>query len=123
MPTLCDLAGANAPRDIDGMSLVPILRGEQTRVRSTLGMAYRDVQRAIRDDRWKLIRYPQVDRTQLFDLENDPEELRNLADEPAQAEQLARMTTLLQDWQQTVGDKQPLEVENPKSAEFEPPTE
>ncbi|NJN05795.1 MAG: hypothetical protein HC814_04685 [Rhodobacteraceae bacterium] len=34
-------------------------------------LAYRDVQRAWRDDRWKLIRYPQVDVTQLFDIKND----------------------------------------------------
>jgi arylsulfatase A-like enzyme len=123
MPTLCDLAGAKAPRDIDGISLMPILHGEQTKVRNMLGTAYRDVQRAIRDDRWKLIRYPQVNRTQLFDLENDPEELRNLADEPAQAEQIVRLTKLLEDWQRSVGDTQPLEVKNPKSAEFVPPAE
>lgn len=34
--------------------------------------AYQAVQRAIRDDRWKLIRYPEVNVTQLFDLEADP---------------------------------------------------
>lgn len=34
--------------------------------------AYRDLQRAFTDGRWKLIRYPQVNRTQLFDLRTDP---------------------------------------------------
>jgi arylsulfatase A-like enzyme len=35
-------------------------------------------QHAIRDDRWKLIRYPQVNRTQLFDLQSDPQERNDL---------------------------------------------
>ena len=47
--------------------------------------AYRNVQRAVRDDRWKLIRYPQVDKTQLFDLQNDPDELKDLSADPAHA--------------------------------------
>ena len=83
-----------------------------------LGTAYRDVQRAVRNERWKLIRYPQVNRTQLFDLQNDPDEMRNLADDPGQAERIARMTQLLQKWQGTVGDRQPLVVDNPRPAEF-----
>jgi arylsulfatase A-like enzyme len=121
LPTLCDLAGAKTPTNIDGVSLTPILRGDMTEIRTSLGTAYRDVQRAVRDERWKLIRYPQIDRTQLFDLRNDPDELRNLAEDPGHAEQVARMTQLLQKWQSTVGDGQPLVVDNPRSAEFVPP--
>ena len=59
--------------------------------RSELIFAYRQVQRAIRDDRWKLIHYPKAGVTQLFDLETDPHELRNLAGDPAQAERVASM--------------------------------
>ncbi len=121
LPTLCDLAGTKTPTNIDGVSLAPILRGEMVEIRTSLGTAYRDVQRAVRDERWKLIRYPQVDRTQLFDLRNDPDEMRNLAADPGHAEQVARMTQLLQKWQSTVGDGQPLVVDNPRSAEFVPP--
>ncbi len=121
LPTLCDLAGAKVPANIDGASLALILHGEKTAVRTALGTAYRDVQRAVRDERWKLIRYPQVNRTQLFDLQNDPDEMRNLADDPGQAERIARMTQLLQKWQGTVGDRQPLVVDNPRPAEFVPP--
>ena len=121
LPTICDLAGAKSPANIDGQSLAPILRGEKATVRSSLGTAYRDVQRTIRDDRWKLIRYPQINRTQLFDLANDPDEMRNLVRRPEHADQLSRMTRLLEEWQRTVGDKQPLAVDHPQSAEFVPP--
>jgi arylsulfatase A-like enzyme len=52
-------------------------------------LAYLDKQRAIRDAHWKLIRYPAVDVTQLFDLHADHEEIRNLAGDPAQRDRVA----------------------------------
>ena len=48
--------------------VVPVLAGKQNAVRDSLFTAYIDVQRAVRDDRWKLIMYPQINKTQLFDL-------------------------------------------------------
>lgn len=39
-----------------------------------------DFQRSVRDRRYKLIRYPAVDHTLLFDLQNDSHELVDLAD-------------------------------------------
>jgi arylsulfatase A-like enzyme len=77
-PTLCDLAGVAAPPDLDGLSLAPILRGARTAVRDHVFGAYQDVQRMIRSERWKLIQYPRIGKTQLFDLANDPHELRDL---------------------------------------------
>jgi arylsulfatase A-like enzyme len=71
-PTVCELAGLPVPPGLDGKSLAPIIRGERRSVRDTMFLAYKDVQRAVRRGRWKLIRYPQVDKTQLFDLETDP---------------------------------------------------
>ncbi|HVU90011.1 MAG TPA: sulfatase-like hydrolase/transferase [Pirellulales bacterium] len=121
LPTICALARAKTPDEVDGQSLAPILRGEKAKVRDSLGTAYRDVQRAVRDERWKLIRYPQINRTQLFDLANDPDEMRDLSSDSRSAEQIARMTRLLEEWQHNVGDKQPLVVDKPRSAEFVPP--
>ena len=83
--------------------------------------AYRNVQRAVRDDRWKLIRYPQVDRTQLFDLQTDPHETANLADKPEHAARVGELTAMLKEEQKRYGDKAPLTVPNPKPAEWTPP--
>ncbi|MDP6606229.1 MAG: choline-sulfatase, partial [Dehalococcoidia bacterium] len=68
---------------------------------------------------FKLIRYPQIDRTQLFDLVADPDELNNLADDEAQSERLEQLTALLETWQARMGDEQPLAVESPRPGEID----
>ncbi len=121
-PTIADLVGATVPRDIDGVSFKPVITGKAKQARRELMLAYRDVQRAYRDERWKLIRYPQVNVTQLFDLRTDPFELRNLAERPAHSKRLAQMTARLQQQQQQFGDSLPLIVAKPLPAAFTPPT-
>ena len=91
------------------------------KLRDNLFTSYRDVQRAIRTDRWKLIRYPQVDQTQLFDLKNDPHELKNLAGQPEQAEKIKELLALMAQAQKECGDTCPLTVANPKPAKWTPP--
>jgi arylsulfatase A-like enzyme len=83
-PTLCDLAGLETPATVEGRSLVPALRDPAHAVRDVLHFAYKDVQRAVRKDGFKRIDYHVngVHTTQLFDLERDPHETRNLADDP-----------------------------------------
>jgi len=119
-PTIAEFAAAKNPDGVEGKSLVPILTGKKTKVRDVLYTGYRDCQRSIRDDRWKLIRYPLVDRTQLFDLKNDPHELNNLAYKPAFNEMLNKMTTQLEKEMYGYADNFPLTVSNPKTAEWTP---
>ncbi|MCE9526729.1 MAG: sulfatase-like hydrolase/transferase [Planctomycetales bacterium] len=107
-PTTCDLATLPIPKEVEGKSLRPILEGKETRVRSEIFGAYRDFQRSIRTDRWKLIRYPQVDVTQLFDLQNDPDEITNLASKSEHAERVASMTRQLAAIQKSLDDPLPL---------------
>ncbi len=113
-PTVCDLVGAPIPEGIDGKSLVPVIEGKAEGVRDTLFFAYRDVMRAVRQGDWKLIRYPQVNVTQLFNLREDPLELNNLS--VSNPEQADRMIELLIKQQDAYDDKQPLVVENPQPA-------
>ena len=70
--------------------------------------------RALRDERWKLICYPQVNHRQLFDLHTDPDERVNVAGDPAHRATIDRLLTQMQAWQKQVGDTQTLTVSNPK---------
>ncbi|MGL5094496.1 MAG: sulfatase/phosphatase domain-containing protein, partial [Planctomycetia bacterium] len=120
-PTFAGWAGAELPDGIDGEDLAPVLQGRAAKVRDVLYTGYRDCQRAVRDDRWKLIRYPLVDRTQLFDLKIDPHELHNLAARSEYADKVKEMTAHLTNEMARFADKTPLTVETPKPAEWTPP--
>ena len=121
--TFADYAGAKPPEGIEGRSLRPVIEGKAPAVREVLYTGYRNCMRAIRDDRWKLIRYPLVGKVQLFDLQADPHELKNLADEPDQAARVAELTARLEKEMAAYGDTHPLRVEPLRPAEWTPPSE
>ena len=75
--------------------------------------------KAVRTQRWKLIRYPRIDHTQLLDLEPDPHETNNLARDPAQAGRIRQLTALLRVWQDTMGQSDPLRVPNAEPEEID----
>ena len=118
-PTLGGITGVTGPEGSEGKSLVPIMKGEATEVRDSIFLAYRQFQRSVRDDRWKIIVYTHINKTQLFDLQNDPHEIKDLAGDPAHAKEITRLTDKLKDWQRQLGDKQPLQSEKPMPAEFD----
>jgi arylsulfatase A-like enzyme len=113
-PTICDLTGTPIPETLEGQSLVPIMQGKKDKVRDTIFLAYKDIQRAVRTDRWKLIRYTQINKSQLFDLANDPDELKSLADDPKYADKVKEMLALLAEQQKQYGDKLPLTTDKPQ---------
>lgn len=112
-PTVCDMVGIKVPdapipggsfKPIDGQSVVPILRGERDHVHKYVFGYFREVQRMIRSDHWKLIHYPQIAKWQLFDIVNDPDELNNLADSPQQGDIMRQLQAEFRQWQTRVGD-------------------
>ncbi len=120
-PTLGDLAQIKGPAGSDGKSLVPVLKGDAKQVRDSVFLAYRQFQRSVRDERWKIIVYPHINKTQLFDLETDPHEIKDLAYDPAHAKTISRLTDRLTAWQKDLGDTQPLRSANPLPEKFDFP--
>jgi len=97
MPTLFDLVGVNMPDTVQYKSMIDVLKNKDAEHRDHLYFAYMYWQRAVRDDRYKLIEYCVEGKrhTQLFDLKNDPNELKNLAGDPHHADVLKRLRELL----------------------------
>lgn len=87
-PTFLELAGQPVPDDIQGVSLLPLLKGEQTDTpRKSLYYHFYEypaehmVKRhyGVRTDRYKLIHfYNDIDVWELYDLQSDPSEMHNL---------------------------------------------
>ena len=116
-PTLCDFAGVPIASSLEGRSLLPVIQGKSTVVRDTIFLAYRDVQRAVRLGRWKLIRYPKINRSQLFDLEEDPYELRDLAGDVTHRTLVAELMALMVEQQKLFGDSTALTSDKPSPGE------
>lgn len=95
-PTLLELAGLAPMENVDGRSLVPILRGLGGPVREIIhgehATAYDEHQafQMLTDGRMKYIWRPHSGAEQLFDLTTDPQECINLAAKPEHATEVSR---------------------------------
>lgn len=118
-PTVVSLIGIEPPNDLDGENLAPVWQDQKASVRDSLFLGFAVEMRSVRDQRYKLIRYPKINFTQLFDLESDPIEMENLADREEHEIRVREMTSLLLDWQRKLGDDLPLSVEQPASKELD----
>jgi choline-sulfatase len=103
-PTVCELGGMTPPKDLDGRSLVPVLRGGKDAIYPFITGYFADTQRMIRQGRWKYIAYPAAGREQLFDLQADPDELRDLSADPKHANQRNELRAQLRRWLEEQGD-------------------
>ncbi len=121
LPTVGRLCGVAPPKGSEGLDLSDVLKEPDRQGRDRLMFAYRHVQRAIREGQWKLIRYPMVDRTQLFHLKADPHETTNLADRPEYAEKVALLSRSLQQMVQEAGDSALWKAPHTKPADWTPP--
>ncbi len=102
-PTFIDVAGAEVPKQMQGRSLVPLMKGETPADwrHSFFIEYYSDIvfprmhkmaYKAVRNDRWKYIHYLEHENAdELYDLQNDPYELKNLINDPTAASEAQQM--------------------------------
>ncbi|HPY89391.1 MAG TPA: sulfatase-like hydrolase/transferase [Lentisphaeria bacterium] len=107
--TLCELAGQDAPESFQGRSLMPALKDLPRQPRQDVLAMYHGnqfglfTQRMVRTRQWKYV-WNATDRDELYDLENDPAELTNLAAEESTKEIMAQMRRRLHQWMVETGD-------------------
>ncbi|MBM3478851.1 MAG: DUF4976 domain-containing protein [Alphaproteobacteria bacterium] len=106
-PTILELCRTQSPAGTDSLSLAGMIAGRVAQVRPFVVGTYLDEAWAVRTERWKLITLVKERREQLFDLKNDPHELRDLSGNPAQAKQAAELRQLWAGW---VKDNGPITV-------------
>ncbi len=107
--TFCDVAGVSAPETFRGKSLVPLFEGAADLGRQDIFATYHGnqfglfTQRMVRDRRWKYV-WNATAEDELYDLESDPGELRNLACDPGAKPELERLRGRLVAWMEETGD-------------------
>jgi arylsulfatase A-like enzyme len=106
-PTVCDLAGIEIPKSVQGRSLLGVVRGQAETLYPEVFGYFTDVQRMIRTDRWKLIYYPQIGRRQLFDVIADPQEQHDLSEAAPHVAVRDGLCSKLAAWQDDVKDPAP----------------
>lgn len=110
--TMAAAGGGKADNPPDGLGLAPLLQDPSARLdRDALFFHYPHYYdtttpvSAVRARRWKLLEYHEDGHTELYDLEQDPAETRNLAQaDPAKA---AELLAMLREWRSRVGAQMP----------------
>lgn len=92
-PTLSQLAGLPAPNDLDGESLVPLLKDPAAKRETPVLSINRPRDFSVRNERWRYIRYREGSE-ELYDHSRDPNEWTNLASDPEYTE----IKTSLEKW-------------------------
>lgn len=103
--TFLEIAGAAVPDDMQGKSLVPLLKGEEpSDWRKSVYYHYYEYPSVhmvprhfgVRGERYKLMKFYQFDEWEFYDLQEDPDELTNQYNNPAYADRIAQMKVELE---------------------------
>jgi arylsulfatase A-like enzyme len=112
LPTVCDYAGLPIPESLEGVSLRPLVDNPNAEPKTAwrdhlvLEINDRTEVRMVRSDRYKYIVYAKGEmREQLFDLEADPGETKNLVQQPDMKQIVESHRSMLRDWIKRTNDK------------------
>ncbi len=103
-PTVLELAGIPRGRHVDFKSLVPLLEGNATAHYDAIYGAYCATQRMIAADGYKLIVYPNAKRLRLYHVDQDPDEIEDLADRPKSAPIIRQLSGAMRRLQAEIHD-------------------
>lgn len=103
MPTTLELADATKPEHVQFQSLIPVLAGESNSYDAIYG-GYLKSQRSVVVGPYKLLLFPNVPKVQLFNVKEDPHEMKNLADDPKMEPRIAELFGILLELQEETGD-------------------
>ncbi len=133
VPTLLDLSGGEVPDHLQGNSVVPVMKGEQDladnnvfiqwngiheewddrnlgneAINNLIPMPWRSIvaNERMTDgsvQRWKL-NLCATDQCELYDLNSDPHEMKNLFNDPAQKDRIRHLTATMRTWQHRTKD-------------------
>lgn len=108
MPTSLELAGADIPDDVQFHSLLSKLSAGSAKSSDTASgeiySGYTKTQRMFIDGHHKLILYPKISVSLLYDLQNDPLELVDLSSKDGSFHQKQQLFQGLLNWQERTGD-------------------
>lgn len=104
-PTVIELAGTRPPDSYQFKSLLPVINGERLNHYPAIYGAYLQHQRSVIDGPYKLILYPSISKIRLFNIQEDPYEINDLADDASSAPVIRRLMNVLLDKQKITGDE------------------
>ncbi|MGZ3880729.1 MAG: sulfatase family protein [Flavisolibacter sp.] len=117
--TILDMAGLPIPSDMQGKSIVPVLKGKQKGdVHDALYYHFYENQEhkvakhiGVRTDRYKLIYFYENDEWELYDLSKDESEMKNVYNDPAYKGIVKQMKEKLQQLKEQYKDTEPATID------------
>ena len=123
-PMLLEAVGLPVPADMQGRSFLPLLHGQKPKDWRT-SMYYRyyhypqhhrvQPHYGVRNHRYKLIYFNKLNQWELFDLRNDPHELKNLYSDPRYPSVMKKLKSEMYRLKKALKDENQFEDELPKS--------
>lgn len=111
MPTTLELATGAVPDEVDFKSLLPIIKGATAQHYDTIYGAYTNRQRMIIAGDYKLIVYPKIGITELYDLSEDPFEMNDISGWPIYEPLVKELKQTLLEEQKRLGDSHLIELD------------